>query len=131
MRASDLLTRRHEHLVSPAEDSTYPPVQFPGSTADGSLTRLLRKIARVDVLVIDDWGLIELKPDLHRLFLEILEDRQGHGALLMTSQYPVNTWHERISDPTVADALLDRLISNAYTIALKGDSMRTQSAKTQ
>lgn len=98
--------------------------QLLAAQADGSLTRLLKKIARAELMVVDDWGLMTLQPDQHRLFLEILEDRQDRAALLITSQYPVNTWHERIGDPTVADAILDRLVSNAYTIELKGDSMR-------
>ena len=92
--------------------------------ADGSLTRLLTKIARVDLLVVDDWLLAPLQPDQYRLFLEILEDRLGSGANLITSQYPVHTWHERMNDPTVADAILDRLVNNAHIIELKGDSMR-------
>ena len=92
--------------------------------ADGSLSRLLKKLARVDLLLIDDWGLTPLKPDHYRLFLEILDDRQGTGAVLITSQYPVNTWHELIGDPTVGDALLDRLVHSAYKLELKGDSLR-------
>ena len=67
--------------------------------ADGSLTRLLRKLARVDLLVIDDWGMSPLKPDQYRLFLEILDDRQGTGANLITSQYKVKDWHQLIGDP--------------------------------
>jgi DNA replication protein DnaC len=100
--------------------------QLLAAQADGSLTRLLKKIARAELMVVDDWGLLALQPDQHRLFLEILEDRQDRAALLITSQYPVNTWHERIGDPTVADAILDRLVSNAYSIELKGDSMRSK-----
>jgi DNA replication protein DnaC len=92
--------------------------------ADGSLTRLLKKLTRVDLLLIDDWGLTPLKPDQYRLFLEILDDRQGTGAVLITSQYPVNTWHELIDDPTVGDAILDRLVHSAYKLELKGDSLR-------
>lgn len=92
--------------------------------ADGSLTRLLKKIARVDLLVVDDWLLAPLPPDHYRLFLEILEDRLGSGPTLITSQYPVHTWHERMNDPTVADAILDRLVNNAHRIELNGDSMR-------
>ena len=91
---------------------------------DGTLVRVLAKMARVDLLIIDDWGLVHLEPDQYRLFLEILEDRQGEGATLVTSQYPVNTWHEIIGDPTVADSILDRLIHNAHQIELKGESMR-------
>jgi DNA replication protein DnaC len=96
--------------------------------ADGSLTRLLRQMARLELLVVDDWGLTPLQPDQYRLFLEILDDRTG--ATLLTSQYPVSTWHELIGDPTVADALLDRLIHQAYKLELKGDSLRKKKAAT-
>jgi DNA replication protein DnaC len=96
--------------------------------ADGSLTRLLRKLARLDLLVVDDWALTPLQPEQYRLFLEILDDRTG--ATLLTSQYPINTWHEQIGDPTVADALLDRLVHHAYTLELKGDSLRKKKTAT-
>ena len=96
---------------------------------DGSLPGLLKKLAKVDLLVIDDWGLTPLKPDQYRLFLEILDDRQGTGATLLTSQFPIDTWHQLIDDPTVSDALLDRLVHNAYKIELKGESMRKKGAK--
>jgi DNA replication protein DnaC len=97
--------------------------------ADGSLTALLKKLAKVDLLLIDDWGLSPLSADQYRLFLEILDDRQGSGATLLTSQYPLDTWHQLVSDPTVGDAILDRLLHNAYRIELKGDSMRQPKAK--
>ena len=97
--------------------------------ADGSLTRLLKRLARVDLLIVDDWGMTPLKPDQYRLFLEILDDRQGTGANLITSQYPVKTWHELIGDPTVGDAILDRLVHSAFTIDLDGDSMRKKRTK--
>lgn len=97
--------------------------------ADGSLSRLLKKLARVDLLLIDDWGLAPLKPDQYRLFLEIIDDRQGAGATLITSQYPVNTWHDLIGDPTVGDAILDRLVHNAHKLELHGDSLRRKGAK--
>ena len=97
--------------------------------ADGSLPGLLKKLARVDLLVIDDWGLVPLKPDQYRLFLEILDDRQGSGSILLTSQYPVSAWHQLVEDPTVADAILDRLIHHAYKIELKGESMRKKTAR--
>ena len=96
--------------------------------ADGSLTPVLKKLARVDLLVIDDWTLTPLKPDQYRLFLEILDDRQGAGANLITSQYPVNTWHELIGDATVGDAILDRLVHSAHKLELDGDSMRKKKA---
>ena len=94
------------------------------SQADGSLIKILKKLARVDLLVIDDWGLTRLEADQYRLFLEILDDRQGAGATLITSQYPVKTWHELIGDPTVGDAILDRLAHNAHNLELKGESLR-------
>ena len=97
--------------------------------ADGALAKLLKKIAKAEVLVLDDWGLAKLDHQGYRDFLEILDDRQGHGATLITSQFPVTTWHETIADPTVADAILDRLIHNAHRIDLKGDSMRKRKAK--
>ena len=97
---------------------------------DGSLTALLKKLAKVDLLLIDDWGLSPLSADQYRLFLEILDDRQGSGATLLTSQYPLDTWHQLVEDPTVGDAILDRLLHNAYRIELKGDSMRKRKAKT-
>ena len=96
--------------------------------ADGSLTRLLKKLARVDLLVIDDWTLTPLKPDQYRLFLEILDDRQGVGANLITSQYQVKDWHKLIEDPTVGDAILDRLVHSAHMLELDGDSMRKKKA---
>ena len=70
-----------------------------------------------------------LKPDQYRLFLEILDDRQGTGANLITSQYPVKSWHKLIGDPTVGDAILDRLVHSAFTIDLDGDSMRKKRSK--
>ncbi len=97
--------------------------------ADGSLTRLLKKLAKVDLLLIDDWGLTPLQPDQYRLFLEILDDRQGTGANILTSQYPINTWHERVGDPTVGDAILDRLVHNAHRLELDGDSLRKKKGK--
>jgi len=97
--------------------------------ADGSLTRLLKKLAKVDLLLIDDWGLTPLEPDQYRLFLEILDDRQGTGANILTSQYPINTWHERVGDPTVGDAILDRLVHNAHRLELDGDSLRKKKGK--
>lgn len=94
--------------------------------ADGSLTRLLRKLARVDLLLVDDWGLATPKPEGSRLFLEVLDDRKGGN--LITSQYPVETWHELVGDPTIADAILDRIVHSAHRIALKGESMRRNQA---
>lgn len=97
--------------------------------ADGSLPKLLKKIAKAQLLVVDDWGLAKLDEQRYRDFLEILDDRQGSGATLLTSQFPVDAWHETIPDPTVADAILDRLIHGAHRIELKGESMRKRRKK--
>ena len=94
--------------------------------ADGSLARLLKKLARLDLLVIDDFGLAAVSPKQYRDFFEILDDRHGQGATLITSQFPVAQWHELINDATVADAIMDRLVHNAYRIELKGETMRNQ-----
>lgn len=92
--------------------------------ADGSLLPLLKKLARAPLLIVDDLGIASVPGKLYREFLEVLDDRQGQGATLITSQFPVNQWHEVIADATVADAILDRLVHNAYRIELKGESMR-------
>lgn len=92
--------------------------------ADGSYAKLLAKIAKVNLLIIDDWGLTPLTPAERRDLLEILDDRYSRGSTLITSQFPVNTWHELIGEPTIADAILDRLVHAAHKITLKGDSMR-------
>lgn len=92
--------------------------------ADGSLLPLLKKLARAPLILVDDLGIASVPGKLYREFLEMLDDRQGQGATLITSQFPVNQWHEVIADATVADAILDRLVHNAYRIELKGESLR-------
>ena len=94
------------------------------AAADGSLARLLKSLARTDLLILDDWGLERLKDAHAQLLLEIVEDRQESGSVLITSQFAVGSWHELMGNPTVADALLDRLVHNAHRIELKGESMR-------
>lgn len=96
--------------------------------ADGSYMRLSSRLEKTNLLIIDDWGMESLKPAEYRDFLEILDDRHGQGATMLTSQFPVNLWHDTIGNPTVADAILDRLVHNAHTIELKGESMRKRSA---
>jgi DNA replication protein DnaC len=97
--------------------------------ADGSLTNLFKKIAKAQVLILDDWGLAKIEERQYREFLEILDDRHGQGSTVMTSQFPVGAWHEAIPDPTVADAILDRLIHNAHRIEMKGESMRKRKSR--
>jgi DNA replication protein DnaC len=99
---------------------------------DGSYAVLLQKIAKTDLLVIDDWGLAPLTDPERRDLYEIMEDRHGIRSTLITSQYPVHTWHDLIGEPTLADAILDRIVHNAHKIVLDGDSMRkTKSDLTQ
>lgn len=96
---------------------------------DGRYPKLLATLAKTDVLVIDDWGLAKLTAENRRDLLEILEDRHGARSTLATSQLPIEKWHDIIGDPTLADAILDRLVHNAYKINLKGASMRKRRAK--
>src|SRR5262245_11281635 len=91
---------------------------------DGRYAKLLRSIARVDLLILDDWGPEKLNAEQRRDLLEIVEDRYDARSILITSQLPVSQWYEIIGDPTLADAILDRVIHNAYRIELKGESMR-------
>jgi DNA replication protein DnaC len=92
--------------------------------ADGTYPRLLAKIARIDVLVIDDWGLVRIAEAQRRDLLEIVEDRHGHKSTILTSQLPVAQWHDHIGEPTIADAICDRLLHNAHRVVLQGPSRR-------
>lgn len=96
---------------------------------DGRHARMLKAIARLDVLILDDWGLAGIVPSERRDLLEILEDRHGRGSTIVTSQLPVDHWHEAIGDPTLADAILDRLVHNAHRLQLSGESMRRRATK--
>jgi DNA replication protein DnaC len=96
---------------------------------DGRYPKLLATLAKTDVLILDDWGLAKLTAEQRRDLLEILEDRHGVRSTLATSQLPIDKWHDSIGDPTLADAILDRLVHNAYKINLKGESMRKRKAK--
>jgi DNA replication protein DnaC len=93
---------------------------------DGRYPKPMRALAKTDLLVLDDFGAAPLSDEHRRDLLEILDDRYGSGSTLVTSQYPLAHWHELIGDPTLADAILDRLVHNAYKINLKGESMRKQ-----
>src|SRR5216683_2000216 len=94
------------------------------SRGEGRLPRLMTALERIRLLIIDDWGPEPLNPDQRRDLLEIVDDRDDRGSLLITSQVPVNRWHEVIGDPTLADAILDRIIHRAHRIDLKGPSLR-------
>ena len=97
--------------------------------ADGSYTRLLARFARAEVLVLDDWGLAPLSDAERRDLLEIIEDRYGLRSTILTSQLPVEHWHDHLGEATVADAICDRLLHNAHRIALKGPSRRKENAQ--
>ena len=91
---------------------------------DGRYAKLMQSFAKVNVLILDDYGLASLNTEHRHDLLEILEDRHGLQSTLVTSQLPIEHWHEIIGDATLADAILDRLIHNAHRINLKGESMR-------
>ena len=92
--------------------------------ADGSLRSLLARLARLDVLLVDDLAMAPLADAERRDFLEICEDRYQMRSMILTSQLPVAKWHEQIGDPTLADSILDRLVHNAHRIEMRGESMR-------
>jgi DNA replication protein DnaC len=94
------------------------------SRADGSYGSLIKRFSKTHLLVLDDLGLAPLTDTERRDLLEVIEDRHGNASTLITSQLPVENWHDHIGDPTIADAILDRLIHNAHRIQLKGGSMR-------
>ena len=97
--------------------------------ADGSLRQLLKRLNRIDVLVIDDWAMAPKSEAERRDFWEIAEDRYQTRSTILTSQLPVSRWHEQIGDPTLADSILDRLVHNSYRIELTGESMRKKRAR--
>jgi len=97
--------------------------------ADGRYPRLFRSLIKADVLIIDDWGPDRLTASQRRDLMEIVEDRYGRGSTLITSQLPVDAWHEIIGDPTFADAILDRIVHNSYRLVLDGQSMRKTQAE--
>jgi len=97
---------------------------------EGRYLRLLKLISHVDVLILDDWGLNPLSAEQRRDLMEVIEDRHGRKSTIVTSQLPVDSWHEWLGDETLADAILDRIVHNAYKINLKGESMRKNLTKT-
>ncbi len=98
--------------------------QFALARGDGSYPNLMKKLAKTHLLVLDDLGITPLTDPERRDLLEAIEDRSTTGSTLITSQLPVENWHDHIGDPTIADAILDRVVHNAHRIQLKGGSMR-------
>ena len=95
---------------------------------DGRYARLMRQLAKVDLLILDDWGPEPLTAEQRRDLLEIVEDRYNARSPIITSQVPVDHWYEIVGDPTLADAILDRVVHNAHRIDLKGESRRKPEA---
>ncbi len=91
---------------------------------DGRCLRLLDQIAKTHLLVLDDWGLDNPTQEQQRILLELLDDRYERSSTLIASQFPTDLWYENLADPTLADAILDRVLHNAYRIELKGESWR-------
>ena len=94
------------------------------SKGDGSYSSLMRRIERVNLLVLDDWGISSFSEEDGRNLFDVLEDRNLKGSVIIVSQIPIENWYDMISSPTIADAILDRLVHNSYKIELKGESMR-------
>lgn len=95
---------------------------------DGSLPKLRIRLTKFDVLILDDWAVNPISARNRRDLFEIIEDKSGEGSIIITSQLPVNKWHEWIGEPTVADAILDRLVHRSHKINLQGESMRKHHA---
>jgi len=96
---------------------------------DGSFGRLLLKLSRTDVLLLDDFAMTPFKEAERRDLLEICDDRYQRRSLILTSQVPIAHWHEQIGDPTIADSILDRIVHNAYRVELNGESMRKKKGR--
>ena len=92
--------------------------------AEGRYARLLTRLSKINLLIIDDWLMAKLTADQRRDLMEVIDDRHQRSSTLLATQIPVGRWHDQIGDPTYADAILDRLIHNAYRIELRGTSMR-------
>jgi DNA replication protein DnaC len=98
--------------------------EFSVAHADGSFGRMLIRLSRIDILVLDDFAMAPLKDAERRDFLELCDERYQRTSMILTSQVPVAHWHEQIGDPTLADSILDRLVHNAHRIELSGESIR-------
>jgi DNA replication protein DnaC len=98
--------------------------EMPTAKGDGRYAKVMAALAKTDLIILDDWGLAQFDDASRHDVLELLEDRHGRRATIVTSQFPIEHWHEAIGNPTLADAILDRLVHTAYKLSLKGDPMR-------
>jgi DNA replication protein DnaC len=99
------------------------------SKLDGSYIKMLNHLERQTLIILDDFGLAPMTQEVRLTILQLLEDRYGKKSIIITSQLPVAKWYEYINDPTLADAIMDRMTANAQRIELKGDSMRRKKGK--
>jgi DNA replication protein DnaC len=97
---------------------------------DGRATRLLAQLARIRLLILDDWIMTRLTAEHRCDLMEVIDDRHDRGSTIIATQIPVDRWHDQIGDPTYADAILDRLVHNAYRFELRGESMRRRARPT-
>ncbi len=97
--------------------------------AQGRISHWLKTLGRIDLVILEDLGLVPLSPSYQPLLLELLEDRQQRGSVIVTSQLPTKLWHGQFQDPTLADAILDRLVHNAELVELTGPSMRKKTSR--
>jgi DNA replication protein DnaC len=104
-------------------------VELGVSRGDGSYLKLIKSLMKVELLILDDWGLSKFTEEQRKDFLEIMEDRYEARSTIITSQLPVSSWHQVIGESTVADAILDRLVHNSYRVELEGESMRKNKVK--
>lgn len=91
---------------------------------EGNYAKMLNQIEKINLIILDDFGLQSLDNNLRLALLQMLEDRYGRKSVIITSQLPVNNWYEYIGEPTLADAIMDRMTANAHKIELKGESLR-------
>ncbi len=96
---------------------------------DGTYAKLMNSVSKADLIILDDWGLSPMSENEQRDFLEILEDRHDIHSTIITSQFPIENWHKTLGHPTLADAIMDRIVHNAYKLNLDGDSMRKKKSK--
>src|SRR4051794_35044052 len=116
-------------LITPITGSlSHAVFHLPQARGEGRLPRLMSTLERTRLLIVDDWGPEPLNAEQRRDLLEIVDDRYDRGSLLITSQIPVASWHDVIGDPTLGDAILDRVLHTAHRIELKGDSLRRKAS---
>ena len=97
---------------------------------DGTAVRLFARLAKIQLLILDDWAMAKLTGEQRRDLMEVIDDRHQRASTILATQVPIERWHDMIGDPTYADAILDRLVHNAYRIELRGESMRRHSKAT-